>query len=174
MSFSCYMQFMLYRTEFHHKSCYFIFRLTGEYMLAVIPGTLVRIYLWHLFRFHDDVIKRNHFQRYWPFVCGKFLAQRPVTRKFDVFCDMHLNKRLGKQSRRWWFETPSRSRWRHCNGFAHGVYFSARGFDNNNALWNYNHFWIGCNSITRQLRVEVSGWEMADWFWYQTRKCTAH
>ena len=26
-----------------------------------------------------------------------------------------LNKRLGKQSRRRWFETPSRSLWRHCN-----------------------------------------------------------
>ena len=26
-----------------------------------------------------------------------------------------LNKRLSKQSRRRWFETPSRSLWRHCN-----------------------------------------------------------
>ena len=25
------------------------------------------------------------------------------------------NKRLSKQSRRWWLETPSRSLWRHCN-----------------------------------------------------------
>ena len=27
-----------------------------------------------------------------------------------------LNKRLSKQSWGWWFETPSRSLWRHCNG----------------------------------------------------------
>ena len=27
----------------------------------------------------------------------------------------HLNKSLGKQSRRRWFETPSRSLWCHCN-----------------------------------------------------------
>ena len=26
-----------------------------------------------------------------------------------------LNKRLSKQSRGWWFETPSRSLWRHCS-----------------------------------------------------------
>ena len=29
---------------------------------------------------------------------GKFPAQRPVTRSFDVFFDLHLNKRLSKQS----------------------------------------------------------------------------
>ena len=31
-----------------------------------------------------------------------------------------LNKRLGKQSGRRWFEMPSRSLWRHCNGNGHG------------------------------------------------------
>ena len=33
--------------------------------------------------------------------------QRPVTRGFDVIFDLRLNKRLSKQSRRRWFETPS-------------------------------------------------------------------
>ena len=42
-------------------------------------------------------------------------SQRPVTRSFDVFFDLRLNKRLGKQSWGWWSETPSRSLWRHCN-----------------------------------------------------------
>ena len=42
-------------------------------------------------------------------------SQRPVTRSFAVFFDLRLNKRLSKQSRRWWFETPSRSLWRHLN-----------------------------------------------------------
>ena len=32
-------------------------------------------------------------------VTGKFPAQRPVTRSFDVFFDLHLNKRMRKQ---WW------------------------------------------------------------------------
>ena len=70
---------------------------------------------------HDDVIKLKHFPRYWPFVrgihpvTGEFPAQRPVTWNFDVFFDPRLNKRLSKQSWCWWFETPSRPLWRHCN-----------------------------------------------------------
>ena len=46
---------------------------------------------------------------------GEFPTQRPVTRSFDVFFDLRLNKRLSKQSWGWWFETLSRSLWRHCN-----------------------------------------------------------
>ena len=48
-------------------------------------------------------------------VIGEFPSQRPVTRSFDVFFDLRLNKRLNKHSRLWWFETPSRSLWCHCN-----------------------------------------------------------
>ena len=48
-------------------------------------------------------------------VPGEFPAQRPVTRIFDVFFDLRLNKRLSKQSWGWWFETLSCSLWRHCN-----------------------------------------------------------
>ena len=48
-------------------------------------------------------------------VTGEFSAQRPVTQSFDVFFDLSLNKRLSKQSRRWWFETPSRPPRRHYN-----------------------------------------------------------
>ena len=40
-------------------------------------------------------------------VTGEFLAQRPVTRSFDVFFDLRLNKPLSKQPWGWWFETPS-------------------------------------------------------------------
>ena len=49
-----------------------------------------------------------------PVPC-EFLAQRPVTRRFDVFFDLRLNKRLSKQSWGWWFETLSRPLWRHRN-----------------------------------------------------------
>ena len=38
-----------------------------------------------------------------------------MTRSFDVFFDLRLNKWLSKQPRGWWFETPSRPLWRHCN-----------------------------------------------------------
>ena len=39
-------------------------------------------------------------------VTGEFPAQRPVTRRFYVFFDMCLNKRLSKQPRGWSFGTP--------------------------------------------------------------------
>ena len=48
-------------------------------------------------------------------VTGEFPAQRPVTRSFDIFFDLRLSKRLDKQSKRRWFETPSPSLWRHRN-----------------------------------------------------------
>ena len=49
-------------------------------------------------------------------VTGEFPLQRPVTRSFDVFIDLCLDKRLNKQSRSRWFEMPSLSSLRHCSG----------------------------------------------------------
>ena len=56
-------------------------------------------------------------------LCGEFTGDRwiPLTKAsnaggtlmFPLICA--LNKRLSKQSWGWWFETPSRSLWRHCN-----------------------------------------------------------
>ena len=57
-------------------------------------------------------------------LCGEFTSdrwiplKRPVTRSFDDFFYLGLNKRLSKQSRGWWFKTPSRPLWRHCNVIA--------------------------------------------------------
>ena len=48
-------------------------------------------------------------------VTGEFPSQRPVMWSFDVFFNLRLNKRVSKQLRPWWFETPSCSLWRHCN-----------------------------------------------------------
>ena len=70
---------------------------------------------------HDDVIKWKHFARYsvfvrgirWPPVNSPYKDR--VTRSFDVFFDLHLSKRLSKQSWGWWFETLSRPLWRQCN-----------------------------------------------------------
>ena len=61
----------------------------------------------YLPRCHDDVIKWKHFPRNWPFVRGIQMNSPhkwPVTRSFDVFFDLRLNKRLSKQSWGWWFE----------------------------------------------------------------------
>ena len=53
---------------------------------------------------------------------GEFTGDRwiprtkaPVTQSFDIFSDLRLIKGLSKQSWGWWFETPSRPLWRHCN-----------------------------------------------------------
>ena len=89
----------------------------GEYWSMCIPvcdHTCV-------FVLHDDVIKWKHFPRYWPFVRG--IHRSPVNSPhkgqwrgalmFYLICA--LNKQLSKQLWGWWFETPSRSLWRHCN-----------------------------------------------------------
>ena len=68
------------------------------------------------FLIHDDVIKcHQHFPRNWSFVTGEFPSQRPVTRSFDVFLDLRLNKRLSKQTSSRWFEAPWGSLLSHCN-----------------------------------------------------------
>ena len=95
----------------HHPRCFvvFIWKLYHEKYLNLAVAC------------HDDVIKRKHFTRYWPFVRGfhrspvNFPPRRPVTRSFDVFFDLHLNKTLSKQSWGCWFETPSCPLWRQCN-----------------------------------------------------------
>ena len=56
---------------------------------------------------------------------GEFTGHRwiPLTKASDAelwcfFFDLRLNKRSGKQSKRMWFETPSRPLWRNCNDFS--------------------------------------------------------
>ena len=71
---------------------------------------------------YGDVIKWKHFPCHWSFVRG--IHRSPVHSPhkgqwrgalvFTLICA--LNKRLSNQSWGWWFGTPSRSSWRHCNG----------------------------------------------------------
>ena len=65
---------------------------------------------------------------------GEVPTQRSVTRGFDVFFDLHLNKRLGKQPWSWWFETPSWSLWRHCNG-------QQRSTESNTICWSLSSYY---------------------------------
>ena len=46
---------------------------------------------------------------------SEFPAQRLVTRSFDVFFNLGLNKRLSKQWQGWWFAMPSCPLWCHCD-----------------------------------------------------------
>ena len=70
---------------------------------------------------NDDVIKRKHFLRYWPFVRGIHRSQVNSPHKdqwrgaliFSLICAW-INV-FSKQSWGWWFEMPSRPLWRHCN-----------------------------------------------------------
>ena len=92
-----------------------------------IYGSWQYIMLWripiiHTFHFtslcHDNIIEWKHFPRCCPFERG--IQRCPVDsphkrQSFDVFFDRRLDKWLSKQSRCRWFETPSRSLWRHCN-----------------------------------------------------------
>ena len=68
-------------------------------------------------------------------VPGEFPAQRPVTRSFDVFFDLHPNKRLSKQWWGWWFETPSCPLWRHRNE----IHASQQRFSNLMSDWLVTH-----------------------------------
>ena len=58
-------------------------------------------------------------------LCWEFTGPRwlPRTKASDAelwcFLDLRLNKRLSKQSWRWWFETLSHPLWRRCNGNQH-------------------------------------------------------
>ena len=92
-----YRQVSLYVTSKKGALLHTIFQIsgTGGIMMASSKGNSFRV--------------TGH-------LCGEFTgSQRPVTRGFDVFFDMRLNKGLSKQSWSWWFETRSYPLWRHCN-----------------------------------------------------------
>ena len=70
---------------------------------------------------HDDVIKWKYFPHYSTFVRWIHRSQVNSPHKgqwrgtlmFSLICA--LIKPFSKQSWGWWFATPSRSLWRHCN-----------------------------------------------------------
>ena len=68
----------------------------------------------------DDIIKWKHFPRYWPIVRGIHRSHVNSPNKggwrgalmLSLICTW---KRVSKQSKHRWSETPSCSLWRHCN-----------------------------------------------------------
>ena len=106
------------------QHCQYYPSLTG----GIMPWLLVRVVLvvCPLECDYSEVIWwRHHLNgnifRVTGHLCGEFTGPRwiprtkPVARSFHVFFDLHLNKRLSKQSWGWWFETLSHPLWRHCN-----------------------------------------------------------
>ena len=78
---------------------------------------------------YDAVINWKHFPRYWPFVSGNYRSpvvsprKRQWRRVLIFFFDLCLNKRLSKQSRPRWFETPLHWLWLQCNNDPFHIWF---------------------------------------------------
>ena len=81
-------------------------------------------------------------------VIGKFPSQRPVRRSFDLL----LNKRLSKQSRVWWFQTPSCSLWRDCNINCDG----GHSYGALNILRKYVNIQAAIRSMQRKISVALT------------------
>ena len=67
-------------------------------------------------------------------LCTDFTSYRWIPRTKASDADFRLNKRLSKQSRDWWFETPSRPLWRHRNDIVWNP------FTNRLTLWKKTGF----------------------------------
>ena len=91
---------------------------------------------------------------------GEFPAQRSVTRRFEVFFDLRLNKRFSKQSWGWWFETHSRPLWRHCNvavkyinghpaTMKHAYLLLILGSMGHQISYKWCQWLVGCYNVTR-------------------------
>ena len=78
-------------------------------------------------------------------VSGEFPAQRPLTRRFDVYFDLRLNERLSKHSWGWWLETPSRPLWRHSNVMGH---LCAQWYSSIRQAWRGKCPWLIGNNCT--------------------------
>ena len=95
-------------------------------------------------------------------VIGEFPAHWPVTRSFDVFFHLCLNKLLSKQSWGWWFETPSRSLRRHCN-------------DYKKVMWLSYFYMMGIPIlIRRRLQIETGPVEVIMWVYRRPQTQVFH
>ena len=89
-------------------------------------------------------------------VSGEFPTQRPVTRSFGVFFDLHPNKRLSRQWWGWWFETLSCPLLRHGN--AKCVVIVALMCMHVNWFWCYFHL-CHPNWVCIKIILSFKGWE---------------
>ena len=93
-------------------------------------------------------------------VPGEIATPRPVTRSFDIFFDLRLNKRFIKQWWGWSFETLSRPLWRHRNVIWHWWqtpkvqwYFTIclMPFE-----WHHQTYWIHITKKLNMLRENIA------------------
>ena len=140
----------------------------------MITWLYVRYALWWPRLNHDDVFEWKHFPHYRPFVRGIHLSLFiPLTKTSDAvlwyFFDLRLNKPLSKQSWGWWFETPSRPLWRHCDDCDLLCIFAVRF----GSIW---HLYIGFWKLTTEPVKQPSEWSHNRLFkstrhlWYNHRQ----
>ena len=115
-----YLSYINYSKQTHHTHIY-VLSFRGYISLESNMAYVGHIWfldicqVWLMANFMMASSNGNIFRVTGP-LCGEFTGtQRPVTRSFDVFFDLRLNKRWSKQPWDWWFETPSWSLWRQCN-----------------------------------------------------------
>ena len=105
----------MYRRSILHKMLLYISIMYYFHVEKPIPITI------HLFLSKPWVPWRRHqmetFSALLAICAGhRWIPRiRQVARSFDVFFDLHMNKRLSEQSWDLWFEMPSRPLWRHNN-----------------------------------------------------------
>ena len=102
---------------------------------------------------------------------GEFPTQRPVTRSFDVFFDLRLNKRLSKQPWGWWYETASWSLWRHCNATANN--FGAMYSREMPMKVSFKNRWPFYSELNMSQKAQHSLSAVSLW-WINTLYCRSH
>ena len=112
----------VYRGHWPNRTMTVYIYIYITYMFKMVLRMTMLLFLWLFIRQDNSVGWKFDMMTSWnatfsallalcPPVIGGFPSQRPVTQSIDVF--LGLNKRLSTRSRRRWFDTPSRSLWRH-------------------------------------------------------------
>ena len=96
------------------------------------------------------------------------VGNSPVTRSFEVSLSCALNKWFSKQSRGWWFETPTPSSWRHCNEERHII--NVIKINVAPGLHNDSQFIVGVK-IKLAIFNLITGNETYRKWWNQTSGC---
>ena len=136
-------QFFFHRKSSAIETSFFSYP-TSEWYLQCFANdaTVVSWYLPNMM-----TLSNGNIFRVTDLLCGEFPTQSPVTRRFNVFFDLRLNKRLSKQSKDCWFQTPSYPLWRHSNEFVAAAwprvrwkYFCRYVFLNTHEKYTLNRF----------------------------------
>ena len=96
-------------------------------------------------------------------LCGEYTGsrwippKRPMTRSFDVFFDLLLNKPLSKQSWGWRFETTSRPLWRHSSVIHSSLVCIMKSIPNVFNAAKALHYWLFVREIHRSLLALSAG-----------------